>query len=146
MHKIINSLGTVAYKNELQSIEICFKHEGYPELYEETMDIALKLAVINKVNNWTLIKNSFADLNTDSFLMLVMNYLRAQQSVLSSERIEAPCRINIVTKKQAFEKIKFKAHLLSKSMREVAFNINVFFDEFQMYKTMTVKDLELEKA
>ncbi len=94
MYRIINSLATAEYNERLCAVEVNFKGYGEPELYHDTMDIAMNIAAIYDTNRWLFIKDTFEDITETEFLFFVSKW--SKQTANLFVQSHQPCKVALL--------------------------------------------------
>lgn len=135
MQGITNSNSSIKFNPIFDAIEVRFKDKGTISSYHETMEDALKVALIENVNRWVFIKNSFSDLNTDQFLLFLRKWMLKGCYILKSRGLSSLCEVAIITKPQAVEKLKVKFKWLQNSPEKVDnLDLNICETEEEIYE------------
>ena len=96
MYRIINSLATAEYNRQISAVEVTFSGHGDPDLYHDTMDIAMNIALIYRTNRWLFFKDCFHDIDVESFLFFVRKWSN-KFNVLFDPDADTPCQVGLVT-------------------------------------------------
>lgn len=138
MRKIINRIATIQYDKIIDSVVISFEKKGDATTYEETMELAEEMANLNETDNWLFIKKDFSDFNTDQFLLLINDWS------LKYKCFSNTCKVAVLTKNQAFEKLKKKYSWLREKSKNM--NLGVFNSISKAYSFLSPKDLLAPQA
>lgn len=119
MKGISNGNSTIKFNPIFDAVEVYFEDNGTMKSYHDTMEDALNLAVLENVNRWIFIKNSFSDLSTDQFLLFLRKWILKGCHILKSKGLASMCEVAIITKSTACKKLKFKFDCLQNSPHRV---------------------------
>ncbi len=97
MYRIINSLATAEYNKRLSAVEVNFKGYGEPELYHDTMDIAMNIAAIYDTNHWLFIKDTFEDITETEFLFFVSKWSKQTTHLFMHQSKNQVCKVALLT-------------------------------------------------
>lgn len=96
----MNTISTIICNDLYEALEINFNKNGELKEYNESMQLAMDLSIIHRVNRWIINKNDFHDLKIESFLMLLFSW-----SKIVRNRNKAHQKVIIVTTSEIFKKI-----------------------------------------
>lgn len=134
MRGINNGSATIKYNPIFDAIEVHFDQNGTMKTYHEAMEQALSLALIENVNRWVFVKNSFADLSTDQFLLFLRKWIIRGCHILKSKGLSSLCEVAIITKTNSGEKLKVKFNRLQNSDHKVqGLDLNICDSEEEIY-------------
>lgn len=101
MYRIINSLATAEYNRQISAVEVNFSGYGDPDLYHDTMDIAMNIALIYRTNRWLFFKDCFHDIGVENFLFFVRKWSN-KFNVLFDPDADTPCQVGLVTADETY--------------------------------------------
>ncbi len=110
MYRIINSLATAEFNKRLRAVEVKFKGWGDSELYHDTMDIAMNIALIYSTNSWFFVKDTFEDINEHKFLYFVRKWSNRAHELFSGDAKNHVCKVALLTTPNSKE-LLLKNHL-----------------------------------
>ena len=129
MYRMMSEIATIQYEADAASMLVQFEKEGDIKKYEATIKMAQPMAASRNTNKWLFIKQNFADVNTDHFL-LFMNKCYQHFSCLSDK-----CRLAVYTKPQAFEKLMMKYRWLKRESSSLS--LGIFSNQAEAYLYLT---------
>lgn len=111
MNKIMNNISTIVCNDLLKALEINFSKPGELSQYNESMQLAMDLSVIHRINCWIVEKKNFQDLKLENFLMLLFSWAKiaknknkAGQKVLIVTTADIANKINTILQKEWWQK------------------------------------------
>lgn len=102
MYRIINSLAVAEYNKSLRAVEINFNGQGPTDLYHETMDIAMNIAMIYQTNSWLFIKDDFSDISHNAFMIFVKKWSTKASEMYEASSSNYLCRVALVTSTDSY--------------------------------------------
>lgn len=97
MYRIINSLATAEYSKDLLAVEVKFNGHGNPNLYHETMDIAMNIALIYDTNRWFFRKEHFEDISENKFIFFVSKWSKKASELFVNNPKNFICKVALLT-------------------------------------------------
>lgn len=102
MYRIINSLAVAEYNKPLRAVEINFNGWGPSDLYHETMDIAMNIAMIYQTNSWLFVKDDFTDINHNAFMVFVRKWSKKASEMYEISSPNYMCKVALVTSSDSY--------------------------------------------
>lgn len=129
MYRIINSLATAEFNRATSAVEVNFNGHGDPHLYNDTMDIAMSIAVMYNTNRWLFVKDLFHDMDVDHFLLFVRKWFGRDSELFDISANRSPCRVALLTTADSYEHLAEKYHWLNETSAKFnQLQLSVFFD------------------
>ena len=135
MKNLNNGIATIKFNPIFDAIEIHFNDQGTMESYHNTMAEGLNMALLENVNRWIFIKDSFGDINTDQFLSFLRKWIVKGCQLLKSKGLAPVCEVAVITKAQLCEKLKLQFDFLQNGKEPLELlDFNVCQSEEEIYE------------